>query len=76
MLCVSVRHSSFENMIYGFLSSNVKPPGVITEVTEQTLASKANWMSKMNPSKRNVNYQKFNKDNKYKKGNKKKGNKK
>jgi len=62
LLCSSIRHSAFENMIDGFLSSAIKPPAMITELTH-----KANRMIKEVPSKRNINFQKSNKNDKDKK---------
>jgi len=62
--CSSVRHSAFENMTDGFLSSAVAPPAVTTESTH-----KADRMSGEVPSKCNVNFQKSNKNEKDKKGN-------
>jgi len=64
--CSSIGHSAFENMTDGFLSSAIAPPAMMTELTH-----KAERMSKEVTSKRNVNFQKSNENDKEKKGNEK-----
>jgi len=71
LLCSSIRHSSFENVIDGFLSSDTKPTSMITELTHE-----ANLMSKVVPSKWNVNFQMFNESSNDKKSTKKQNSKK
>jgi len=55
LLCSSIRHSAFEHMTDGFLSSAILPSAMITELTH-----KANRMSQVVPSNRNINNQKTN----------------
>jgi len=64
LLRSSIKHSAFEKVIDGLLSSAIAPPAVTTELTH-----KANRMSEEVPSKRNTNFQKSNENDKDKKGN-------